>query len=394
MIKKLNFFWQSYWIYFFYLFAISSALSISASTILLSVFLLFYILDIKNNIKHFPKDFILFFIFYIWRMITLFLNGFFINAFQRFFHGIWDKSAYFFCSNLKVDKEKIFRFIKILVWINFIIVLYALLQKYAGFPILFKNLFTADMSRFKGFHSHPLRFAGYFSIICVIAFSFGIFYCRKFLYLLPVIFLGLMLNGSRTYWFSVILTIFIISLLKNKKTFIISLISVFLFLILFFNLFKDYKNRIDNAISSKHNTYHMSLRKNFWKAGIEIFLKNPFYGVGDGKVSIYLKDYKDKGLIDNTAHCHSIYINSLAETGILGFLILLFIFYHFIKKYYNEFKKSTDDFSKAFSVSLLGSFVNIFISGFTEHNIATFVIWGFLSFYMGIYESYKKINTN
>ena len=407
LIKKTKSLWEGYWVYFFYLFAVSSALSISASTVLLSIFFLFYILDIKENIKYFPKDFKLFLFFYLWRMITLFLNGFFLSAFSRFFNGIWDKSGYFFCSNLRVDKEKIFKFIKILVWLNFIIVLYALLQKYAGFPLPFKNLFTPDMIRFKGFHSHPLRFAGYFSIICVVTFSFASFYYKRFFYLFPVIFFGLMLNGSRTYWFSVILTISIISFLKNKKFFIISALSTLFFLIVFFNFFKDYRERIDSAVNTEQITVvnperisispeqklsHLSLRKNFWKAGIEIFSKSPIYGVGDGRASVYLKDYMDRGLIDNNAHCHNIYITYLAEDGIIGLALLLWILFYFIKKYYLEFKNSKDDFEKAFSVSLLAIFLNILFSGLTEHNFATFVLWGFSSFYMGIFESYKRMD--
>jgi len=390
LIINTNLFWQKYWIYFFYLLALTSAISISASTTILSLFLVFYLANIKENLKYIPRDFKLFFFLYLWRAITLILNKFFSSVISRFFNGIWDKLGYITASNLDIDAKKIEKFIKILIWVNTITVIYAILQKYLGFPIIFKSLFSQDMLRFKGFHSHPLRFAGYFSTVCIIAFSFASFYSKKLFYFFPFLFFGLMLNASRTYWFSTIITFLIISFLKSKKFLITTFFLISVFLLIFFSVFGNYRDRVEKTIESKNNISHMELRKNFWKAGLEIFLKNPIYGIGDGKVSNYLKPYMEKGLIDNTAHCHNIYITSVAETGVIGLGILLWIFIYFIKKYYNEFMKSEDNFSKAFSISLFGSFINIAISGFTEHNFATFVIWSFLSFYMGIYESYKK----
>ena len=390
LIINTNLFWQKYWIYFFYFLALTSAISISASTIILSLFLVFYLTNIKENLKYIPRDFKLFFSLYLWKAITLILNKFFLSVIPRFFNGIWDKLGYITASNLNIDAKKVEKFIKILIWVNTITVIYAILQKYLGFPIIFKSLFTQDMLRFKGFHSHPLRFAGYFSTVCIIAFSFASFYSKKLFYFIPFLFFGLMLNASRTYWFSTIISFLIISFLKNKKFMITTFLSISVFLLIFFSVFGNYRDRIEKTIESKNIISHMDLRKNLWKAGLEIFLKNPLYGIGDGKVSNYLKPYLEKGLIDNIAHCHNIYITLAAETGVIGLGILLWILIYFIKKYYNEFIKSEDNFSKAFSISLLGSFINIAIAGLTEHNFATFVIWGFLSFYMGIYESYKK----
>jgi len=390
LIINTNLFWQKYWIYFFYLLALTSAISISASTIILSLFLIFYLTNIKENLKYIPRDFKLFFFLYLWKAITLILNKFFSSVIPRFFNGIWDKLGYITASNLDIDAKKIEKFIKILIWVNTITVIYAILQKYLGFPIIFKSLFTQDMLRFKGFHSHPLRFAGYFSTVCIIAFSFASFYSKKLFYFIPFLLFGLMLNASRTYWFSTIITFLIISFLKSKKFLITTFFLISVFLLIFFSVFGNYRDRVEKTIGSKNNISHMELRKNFWKAGLDIFLKNPIYGIGDGKVSNYLKPYLEKGLIDNTAHCHNIYITLAAETGVIGLGILLWILIYFIKKYYSEFMKSNDNFSKAFSISLFGSFINISISGLSEHNFATFVIWGFLSFYMGIYESYKK----
>lgn len=388
MVRFIDKFKEKYIIYFFYLFALSSVFSISAMTSILAFFLLIYLIDFKNNIKKTPKDFLIFIFFYLWRFITLIFKGYFLEGISRFFHGMWDKSPYAFCSNIKIDKDKILRFIDILLWANIIVLAYALLQNYLDFPVIFKKLFTSDGERFKGFHSHPLRFAGYYSTVCVIAFSFGLFYSKKYIYMFAVLFLGLLLNGSRTYWFSVVLTFFIISFIKNKKVFFISALILTIYIVSFFAIFKQYTKRVESGVGLSQSGSSISLRKNFWKAGLDIFNKNPILGVGDGKVSDYLKPYLERGEIDNIAHCHNNYITVMAETGIFGLFLLLWIYFHFIKKYFNLFKSFSDDFSKAFSISLLAIFISISLSGLTEHNFGTFLLWGFVSFYMGIYESY------
>lgn len=397
MKKIIQGFKERYFVYFLYLFAISSAVSISASTIILFIFFLFYIMDIKNNLKNSPRDFLLFILFYFWRIVSSFINGFFFISIKNFFNDIWDKSPYLFCSNLKIKKEIIISFLNILLYVNAFILFYALFERFLGLPPLFKDLFTSDMMRFKGYHSHPLRFAGYYSSICLIAFSFGFFYSRKYIYLFLFLLFGLLLNGSRSYWFSVIITIMIISLIKSKRFFVFTISGIIIYFLLFFSLFKTHTMRIKNILSNHpenvstttyKNLSDMELRKNFWIAGIEIFLKSPVYGIGE-KVSSHLKPYMEKNLIDNTAHCHNIYITMMAENGIIGCGLLIWILLYFIIKYFKYYKGTQDDFSKAFSISLFAIFLNISLAGFTEHNLSTFVLWGFVSLYAGLFESYR-----
>ncbi|MEF3279931.1 MAG: O-antigen ligase family protein [Elusimicrobiota bacterium] len=384
-MKKIFEYSKKYHTYFFYLFAIASATSISAMTALLFIFLLFYFLNLKESFKNSPKDFLYFVGFYIWHAISDILNGVFSEVFTSL-NNIWDKIPYVSGSALKIDKEKVLNFLKILLWVNVFIIVYALLQKYAGFPVIVKRLFTEDMLRFKGYHSHPLRFAGYLSTVCVIGISFGIFYSKKFLIPSLVVLCGIILNGSRSYWFSVVLTILILSLFRSFKTFIFYFIIVSVFWGSFYLVFPELKLRVNTAFNSPKTMEmsNMSLRINFWKAGIEIFEKNPIYGTGKGTITHYLKPYFEKGLIDNTAHCHNSYITSAAETGIIGVGFFVFIIFYFLRKYLKVAREFNEDFYKAFYYSLFGGWLNVALSGFFESNFSTFVLWGFLSVWMGI----------
>jgi O-antigen ligase len=389
-MEKINRWWNKYQIYFLYLFAAASAISISVMSVLLAVFLLFYFFQLKRNIHASPKDFVYFIVFYLWNSLTDLFNSSF-NMIWPAFWNIWDKLGYVTVSVLNLDKDKVIKFLKILFWTNVIVIVYALLQKYLGFPVIGKNLFTGDMMRFKGYHSHPLRFAGYISTVCIVAFSFGFFYSKKFLYFAAIMFLGVILNGSRTYWFSVTIVMAVIALLKSFKTFVLTVVSIGLFVGISFMLFPELNKRVDAAFNSNDNEYsNVDLRKNFWLAGIETFEKSPVYGVGKGLVHNYLEPYKNKGLIDNVAHCHNSYITTAAETGIIGLGMFVFIIFYFLMKYFMVAKRSGDDFIKAFGFSLFACWLNIGIGGMFESNFSTFVIWGFLSLWMGMFEALVK----
>jgi len=377
----------------FYLYAISCCLSISASTIILVLFLVLWLINTKENFKKAPKDFLIFIIFYIWRMLTLALNGI-SSQFGRIIN-IWDKMPYFFVSNLKINKEQIIKFFQIIFWLNSIILIYALLQKYAGFPSIIKSLFTPDMERFKGYFSHPLRFGGYISIVTLLSFNFAIFYSNKFLKFIPFLYLSVLLNGSRSYIISVILTTILISYFKSKKVFILTITLSLLSSIFILILFPSVKSRLINtfnknlALTENETQSSASLRLNFWKAGLEIFSKSPIYGIGDGEISKYLKPYKEKGLIDNVAHAHNAYITAAAESGIIGLGIYLWLLIYFIRKYFKLANYSQDLFEKAFAFGLFSAFLNLAIAGIFESNFSTFIIWSFLTFLMGIFHSYK-----
>lgn len=375
--------------YLLYLYALSSALSISASTVILLIFLSIYLLNIKENYKSAPKDFLLFAAYYIWAMFTLLFNGIF-SKFSRIIN-IWDKLPYIFASNMNIDKNKIINFLHILFLINSIVIIYALLQKFLGAPIIVKSLYTPDMIRFKGFFSHPLRFAGYISLISLFAFNFAVFYSNKFIAYLPFLILSVFLTGSRSYFISFIATTLLLSYIKSKKLFSIYSISILLYITFVFFVFPDVRGRTESSFDSHaQGVSSASLRFNFWKAGLEIFKSSPIYGVGFYEVSNRLKPYMDKGLIDNNAHCHNSYITASAETGFIGLIIYISIFLYFMRKYLLIGYKEDNLFIKSFSYSLFSAFLNLAIAGIFESQFSTFIIWSFLTLSMGLFEKINK----
>ena len=74
------------------------------------------------------------------------------------------------------------------------------------------------------------------------------------------------------------------------------------------------------------------MRLSLWGAGIHMFEDHPLFGVGIGNFSpSYLNDYNGETLTPTVFAPHSIYIQALSETGIVGTLPLLLIWFFFLR---------------------------------------------------------------
>ncbi|MFN7065130.1 MAG: O-antigen ligase family protein [Aquificaceae bacterium] len=371
------------YIFMIYLLSVSLAFSISATTVILGFILLLYLLNFKDSFKKSPKDFLLILVFYTWRAFTLSIYSGYIKAILKFFNGIWDFLAYPLIASGKINERVVKNVISIAIWINVAIFIYAILQKLFGFPIIYKDLFWGDY-RYSGFYSNPIRFAGYYSSVLILSFIFGLFINRVYLFAFTILTLGLLLTGARTYWISVFVVLLAVSFVKSKKTVAYLLFSIASIIVVYFIFFKEYL--MERLIFIEQ---HIEFRLNFWKAGIEIFLSNPLFGVGYGEVGRYLQPYFAKGLIDNTAHCHNTYITVLAENGIIGFILLIVFFVYFIKKYWKYYKTEKDRLLKALALGLFAIFMNLIMASFTEHILKNFTLWTFAGLLMGLFEAYK-----
>lgn len=119
----------------------------------------------------------------------------------------------------------------------------------------------------------------------------------------------------------------------NMKKFLISLLMLFSLLLLFLNIspiveirFIDlyveaeafFKDPVGNYLSS------FGLRPHMFHAGMQVFLQSPLFGTGLGDYSYDVQLLMDQGktLIKDDwllTSPHNIYINLLAETGLIGF---------------------------------------------------------------------------
>ena len=193
---------------------------------------------------------------------------------------------------------------------------------------------------------------------------------KSFTYLLVLIFILsetlIFLSGERAAFFFINLsTVFILIFSKNLlKLRLISFLASGLLLIIISNFYPIAKQRIIDLSLEQINLVDRSNKKNkeiyifskehtlIYKAAYKIFLDNKLLGVGVKNFRIICKKEKYNTHRDScSTHPHNTYIQILAETGIIGFSFLIFIFFYFIKyllihfrlklkgkKYFNDFE--------------------------------------------------------
>ena len=152
--------------------------------------------------------------------------------------------------------------------------------------------------------------------------------------------IGIILTGERSNGFKALLgfLIFITIIdylkLKVKILFLSSFLAIFFFTI----NFSDYiKYRYVDSFFSKIKTkdereifLDNSLYIKLYKSGIHVFKNNPWLGVGNKNYRVETCD-TDKNLIHKDYWClthpHQVYIEMLAEHGIIGTIIMLSIIF-------------------------------------------------------------------
>ena len=137
--------------------------------------------------------------------------------------------------------------------------------------------------------------------------------------------LGILATGKRTVLIGVVLVTFIMALLSvDKKRFItllkygIAVLVVLILSVIFIPKVQVMFTRLADAMGDTD----LNNRRVFWENGLLLFLKNPIKGCGFGSYSSFDK-YEGTGY---GYSAHNIYLETLAELGIIGIILLLILF--------------------------------------------------------------------
>lgn len=195
-------------------------------------------------------------------------------------------------------------------------------------------------------------------------------------FLLLVIFAGLMdtvFSKARSAWIGIVPAAFVLIYLKSKKLFALFLVAAVLLNLIFFSVSGTFKSRMLSMFNPKiyrlelrHHSdieSHIALIESAWA----VFKRFPLTGVGVGGFSKYFDDHKDVrfpwysnaktgkkmyDLYDDWPE--NGYMQVLAETGIFGFIALMWLFVLGLKIPYKFFKESGDPFKKRVSAAAIG----------------------------------------
>ena len=223
------------------------------------------------------------------------------------------------------------------------------------------------------------------------------------LFLILFILVGcILITGERSNGIKAIIGLMIFLFLNNKISLKIK-ISIFLFSLVFTGLIISNSNYLkvrygqqlfsqlfDNIQRDQFIENNLYLK--LYKSGLAVFKDNPIFGVGNKNYRVIttknIETKINEDYVLNT-HPHQIYIELLSEHGLVGTIILLFIFFYLIFKNLKIIIISRNSIQLGCFTYLIINFLPMLPSGSFFNDFSSTLFWINLSI---MYACNKKTN--
>ena len=216
---------------------------------------------------------------------------------------------------------------------------------------LINNKSSAENTTVTGFFGEEKKLGSFISRFSPLVIGIYFFISNKemkkkidnALFFFSPIFLIGFFTSERMAMLYLSLTLFFLlflSIKNNKKNIYKLIIFLMIPFALFFTKINDFHIKVENSytqlFAENKINYYSKQHEAFAITSIELFKKNPFFGVGPNNYRRECGSIKMKYLENNcSTHPHNVLFQLVAETGILGIffylVINLFIFYKIIK---------------------------------------------------------------
>tara|TARA_B100000787_G_scaffold169453_1_gene160674 strand:- start:952 stop:2202 length:1251 start_codon:yes stop_codon:yes gene_type:complete len=373
------------------------------SDLSISLIALIFLFNFKTetHIKYFKNIYFYFFlIFNIWIITSsLFANNAVESLQTSFFYFrfyVFSLAVWFI---LDVHEQVLKYFFYSLLLAFAILVLDGFFQYTYGSNILGWPLHPGP--RISSFFKDELILGSYLSRFMVLIFGLILYYHgnkKIILYFLSFIVLIsseaiIFLSGERAAFFYINLSCIILILFLNKYNLLrfLSYVLSILFIIFLVSLSPQSKNRIidqtikQTGIFTTEKVLFSSEHEKIFKTGFEIFKKNKIFGIGANNFKNECRSYENNNsdIYKCASHPHNTYIELLAETGLLGFLMIAAIFiylniYLIHHLYLKIFKKHWVKNSNLEICIITGFYINLFPiipTGSFFNNYLSIVYW-------------------
>ncbi len=171
----------------------------------------------------------------------------------------------------------------------------------------------------------------------------------------------MVLTFSRGAWMGLAVSILVILVFGRRKRLILTILAVSLLTALIaLPEFKTIMSRInlDFISNDSSNTYRWYL----WKFAVKTFTEHPLVGSGIGSFGFYIPShFKAPGYL--VSHAHNIYLQLLAETGILGFTAFISFVLTSMYVSFKLFRSSPCDQTRSLALGVMASSAGLLAHG-------------------------------
>ncbi|TDO94802.1 O-antigen ligase [Halanaerobium saccharolyticum] len=209
--------------------------------------------------------------------------------------------------------------------------------------------FFVGMNRPSAFTHNPNRLGGMMVMFIIFSYT-GLLFAKNlkikglsfFSGLLG--FFALFSTQSRGALLSLIVGLFVVSILKNKKAIMYFILVIILVV---FALPNNFLSRLKDLANFESN--NVKQRWLMYTYGLKIFADNFLLGIGFNNIAVVYDFYDLPQLIDRYRNFHNIYINIAVELGIAGLLAFFNLIYYNLKYIAIRLKKKKDLYTVSFS---------------------------------------------
>ena len=214
-----------------------------------------------------------------------------------------------------------------------------------------------------------------------------------FVLLLAALTLCLVLTYSRGAWISACALIFFFGLVWDKRLWLSFLVIP---LVLAFH-HGGVTRRLLSIFTQSAADTSVSMRMDMWLAALQMTADHPLLGIGWGAFKYVYPVYNE--LIQEAGitifHAHNMYLNIMAETGILGFTAYFWLYFgivwyaiRFLHRY------AGTPFDRALVMAVAGAMLAVAVSGFSDYDLfstqISLTLWLFAGLLTNTYEEYRK----
>jgi len=387
----------------FSLLPISIILGPSISLINIVIFSLYFLMIYfpQNNIKiHDLKPVFLLVILNLYLVFNSLISVDILSGVYRNFGFLRFVLFFIMVNYLFYINEKNFNILKVWTIIFFVVLIDIYIERFTGSNILgfggmedgFQSRGYRVVSFFKT-EQIPGAFICGFSFI-VLGYILNYFKFQKNLKMFGFVIIlfcliGIMLTGERSNGLKALMgfLIFVAIIdyveIKNKILILFGFLAIFFLTINFSDYVKyRYVDQLFTKIKTKDEREYFldnSLYIKLYKSGFYVFKNNPWLGVGNKNYRIEACDPK-KNSIHKEYYClthpHQVYIEMLAEHGIVGTIIIISIIFYLSFRIIRKIIDSKNYIQIGCLIYLLINFIPILPSGsfFNNFNITLFMI--------------------
>ena len=211
--------------------------------------------------------------------------------------------------------------------------------------------------------------------------------------LVAVFFLCLILTYSRGAWISVGALVFFFGLFWDKRIWLLFLIVPAV--LLFYH--GGVTERLLSVFSHRDADTSVAMRLDMWSSAVLMIADHPFFGIGWGSFKyvypVYNELIQDAGIV--IFHAHNMYLNILAETGIIGFSAFMSFFFgngwyafRFLRRHALHSPEG------AFAMAFIAAVMALAICSISDYDLfstqISLTFWLLSGLFSGIYVDHRK----